>query len=246
MYWSVQPAALNNHRPHRFPALRAYRLDLPHNRQPLFNLAKNHVLAIQPRRGLGADEKLRAVSIRSRVGHGHDARLGVLELEVLVVELLPVDGLAAGAVPVGEVAALAHEFGDDPVEGRAPIAKALLPGAEDFEVLAGFGHVFVVEADDDLADPFPADGHFEVDSGSERFFGGDGQDLLAVDAFGFWSGVDFAEAPVVGPAAVAVAAPGLGVAGGRDWEGGIIEVKIQFLLSKSGKGRPKKLKVWWP
>ena len=44
-------------------------------------------------------------------------RTGVLEGEVLVGELLAVDGLAAGAVAAGEVATLAHELGDDAVEG---------------------------------------------------------------------------------------------------------------------------------
>ena len=39
------------------------------------------------------------------------------EGEVLVVELVAVDGLAASAVVVGEVTALAHELGDDAVEG---------------------------------------------------------------------------------------------------------------------------------
>ena len=44
---------------------------------------------------------------------------------VLVRELLAVDGLAAGAVAGGEVAALAHEVGDDAVEGGALVVEGL-------------------------------------------------------------------------------------------------------------------------
>ena len=49
---------------------------------------------------------------------------------VLIRELGAVDGLAAGAVVVGEVAALAHELGDHAVEGGALEAEALLAGAQ--------------------------------------------------------------------------------------------------------------------
>ena len=49
---------------------------------------------------------LRAVGSGARVGHREDARPRLLEREVLVGELLSVDGLAAGAVAAGEVAAL--------------------------------------------------------------------------------------------------------------------------------------------
>ena len=38
------------------------------------------------------------------------------------------------------VSHLAHEVGDDPVEGGALEPEALLPGAEGAEVLRGLGH----------------------------------------------------------------------------------------------------------
>ena len=59
----------------------------------------------------------------------------MLQGEVLIGELGAIDGLAASAVAGGEVAALAHEVGDDAVEGRALVAEALLAGAESAEVL---------------------------------------------------------------------------------------------------------------
>jgi hypothetical protein len=65
------------------------------------------VLAVEERRGDGAEEKLGPVGVGARVGHGEDAGSGVGEGEVLVGEGPAVDGLAARAVVVGEVTALA-------------------------------------------------------------------------------------------------------------------------------------------
>ena len=53
-------------------------------------------------------------------------RTGVPQLEVLVGELLAIDGLAAAAISSGEVATLAHEVRDDTVERGALVAEALL------------------------------------------------------------------------------------------------------------------------
>lgn len=59
----------------------------------------------------------------------------VFEDKVLIVELLPVDGLAPCAVVVREIAALAHELGDDAVEATSLKAEALLVGAQASEIL---------------------------------------------------------------------------------------------------------------
>ena len=40
----------------------------------------------------------------------------MLQLEVLILELVAIDGLATSAIVVGEVTTLAHELGDDAVE----------------------------------------------------------------------------------------------------------------------------------
>ena len=63
----------------------------------------------------------------------------MLQVEVLILKLVAVDGLAASSVVVGEVAALAHEVGDDAVEGGPLVTEALLPGAEGAEVLGSLG-----------------------------------------------------------------------------------------------------------
>ena len=59
-----------------------------------------------------------------------NAFLGVLELEVLIGELLAVNGLATGSVAVGEVTTLDHELLDDTVEGGALISEALLASGQ--------------------------------------------------------------------------------------------------------------------
>lgn len=53
-----------------------------------------------------ADEELGPVGVRSSVGHGQVAWSGVLYGEVLIFELVAIDGLSTGSVVVGEVAAL--------------------------------------------------------------------------------------------------------------------------------------------
>ena len=108
----------------------------------LRHLTEDGVLAVKPGGHDGGDEELGPVGVGAGVGHGQEPGLGVLLDEVLVVELGAVDGLTTGAVPGGEVAALAHELGDDAVElgalvvqGLARLADALLTSAKRPEVL---------------------------------------------------------------------------------------------------------------
>ena len=54
--------------------------------------------AIEPGGDDGRDEELRAVGVGAGVGHAEHEWLLVLELEVLVRELLAVDGFAARAL----------------------------------------------------------------------------------------------------------------------------------------------------
>ena len=59
----------------------------------------------------------------------------MLQCEVLVGELLPVDALAPRAVAPREVAPLQHELRDDSVEVAPLEAEPLLAGAQSSEVL---------------------------------------------------------------------------------------------------------------
>uniref|UniRef100_A0A8B9GAU3 Uncharacterized protein n=1 Tax=Amazona collaria TaxID=241587 RepID=A0A8B9GAU3_9PSIT len=85
------------------------------------------VLPIQPVCFLTRDEELGAVD--------GSTWPRVFQNEVFIIELLPIDGFAPGAVVVGEVASLAHELGDDAVEAAPFEAKAFLVGAEAAEIL---------------------------------------------------------------------------------------------------------------
>ena len=119
-------------------------LDVLDDIHALGDLSEHDMSAVQPGGLHGADEELGAVGVLAGVGHGKGSWAGVLEVEVLVLELHAVDGLSAGAVVVGEVSSLAHELRDDAVEARAlvvqrlaALAHALLSGAQGTEVLRG-------------------------------------------------------------------------------------------------------------
>lgn len=84
--------------------LAAVALDLLDDIHALHDLAEDDVTLVQPGGLDGADEELRAVRVRSGVGHAQDSRAGVLQRKVLILELVAVDRLASGAVVVGKVA----------------------------------------------------------------------------------------------------------------------------------------------
>lgn len=97
----------------------------------------------------------------------------MLLLEVLIGELLSVDGLATSAlgrvlilkvarsdciiasrnthVVVGEVTTLEHEVGDDTVERRSSVAESLFTSAKGAEVLGCLGDYIVVKLELDTA-----------------------------------------------------------------------------------------------
>jgi hypothetical protein len=105
----------------------------------------------------------------------------VLQLEVLVGELVAVDGLAASAVALGEVTTLDHEVLDDTVERGALVTKALLASSKSSEVLGSLltrkhhddcvksrtcsylGDGLAVETEDDTSKLFITRSHIEVD-----------------------------------------------------------------------------------
>ena len=115
------------------------------------DLAEDDVLAIEPRGDNGGDEELGAVGVGASVGHGQKTRAGVLVDEVLIGELLTVDGATTGTVATGEVTTLEHELGDDTVEGRALVTLTLLGVAELSEVLGGLGNLVGEEVEVDAA-----------------------------------------------------------------------------------------------
>ena len=74
-----------------------------------------------------ADKELGSVGVRSSIGHGQCPWFSVIQFEVLVGELLPVDAPSASTVVVGEVAALTHEVRNDTMESALPEALSFRP-----------------------------------------------------------------------------------------------------------------------
>ena len=143
-------------------------LDFLDDVQALNNGAEDAMLAIQPGGLDGAQEELGTVGVGAGVGHGEDTGASVLEGEVLISELLTVDGLTTGAVAASEVTTLAHEVVDDTmeggaleVEGLAGLAHALLAGAEATEILGGLGDNVSAELHDDATGGGTTNGHVE-------------------------------------------------------------------------------------
>lgn len=132
-------------------------------------LTENHVLAIEPAGHHRGDEELGSIGVGPGIGHREKARLGVLELEVLIWEVggeellqnkigssrvltskfLAIDRLATSTIVAGEITALKHELGDHPVETGTFIAKSVLASCELPEVSCGFGDDFVVQFEND-------------------------------------------------------------------------------------------------
>ena len=103
------------------------------------------MLPIQPRGLDSGDEELRAVGVFPSIGHRQPAGSLVLQSEVLVIELVPVDGLPTGSISSGEVSPLTHEVGDDTVETGSLVAEALLSSAQGTEVLSSLGDHVITE-----------------------------------------------------------------------------------------------------
>merc|ERR550534_335467 len=72
----------------------------------------------------------------------------------------------AGAVSCGEVATLAHEVGDDAVEGGSLVAVSLLAGAQGAEVLGGLGDDVAPQLHDDFSNGSAIGGDIKEHSGS--------------------------------------------------------------------------------
>merc|ERR1719270_2920627 len=86
----------------RLARLRADGLNGLDDIHALRHSAEDDVLAIEPLRLDRAQEELRAVGVRACVRHREDTWPCMLQREVLVGELLPVDRLSASPIACGE------------------------------------------------------------------------------------------------------------------------------------------------
>lgn len=87
----------------RLPTLGSESLNQPHKIHALNNFSKYCVLSIEPFCLFCCDEELGAVGVGPSISHGEEARLGVLELEVLIRELSTINTLTTSSIEVGKV-----------------------------------------------------------------------------------------------------------------------------------------------
>ena len=95
----------------------------------------------------------------------HITRSSVFQAEIFILELVSIDGLSTSSIASSEVASLpfsrlitpqvqlnpnhlAHEVGDDPVEGRPFETEAFLSSAQSAEILRGLGNHVGAELSD--------------------------------------------------------------------------------------------------
>jgi len=96
----------------------------------------------------------------------------VLQGEVLVLELVAIDGLATSTVSGSEVTTLAHEVGDDTVECGSLEAESLLSCAQSTEVLRGLGDHIRPQLHDNLANGCTISSDIEENTGGHvEWFG---------------------------------------------------------------------------
>jgi len=145
--------------------LRSKGFNLLNDIHALDDLSKDDVLAVQPAGLGGADKELGAVSVGTSVGHGKDTWTSVCQLEVLVLELVTVDGLATSTVVGCEITSLAHKVRDDPVEGGSLVTKSLLAGAQGTEILGSLGDDIGPELHDNPTHRGAVGGHIKVHAG---------------------------------------------------------------------------------
>uniref|UniRef100_A0ABI7YYR0 Uncharacterized protein n=1 Tax=Felis catus TaxID=9685 RepID=A0ABI7YYR0_FELCA len=139
-----------------------------HDVHAFLHHAKHHVLAIQPLGLGGADEKLGTVRVGSGVRHGQDARTCVLQDEILVVKLLPVDGLASSAIMACEVTTLAHKSRDNPVKAGTFVTKSFLPSAESTKILCCLGNFVCKQLEGDAAQGLAVHGDVKEHGGVDH------------------------------------------------------------------------------
>merc|ERR1719244_1322743 len=126
-----------------FPRLGTKAFDLLDDIHSLHNLAKHHMLPIQPLSLGSAEKELGPIGVGASISHGQNARSGVLQLEILILKLGTVDRLATSTISSSEVTPLAHKVGNHPVERRSLETEPLLAGTQCPEVFRSLGnHVF--------------------------------------------------------------------------------------------------------
>lgn len=144
----------------------AHLVELINNILSVNHFSKDDVLSVKPGARHEGDEELWAIGVLASISHGEQVWLGMFDLEVLILKLSAVDGLASSAVVVGEISTLGHELIDDAMESWSLVSESLLSSAESSEVLSSLGDDVVKELESDSSGRFIVDADVEEDFGS--------------------------------------------------------------------------------
>lgn len=84
-------AVLDYHRSSGLTTVGSNPFDLLDGVHTFNNLAKHHVLSIQPWTWHSGDEELRPIGVGTSIGHTQQSRLGVSDVEVFIFEFFTVN-----------------------------------------------------------------------------------------------------------------------------------------------------------
>lgn len=139
----------------RFSALGTITFNLLDHIHTFNDGTEDDMTVVQPGSFHGRNEELWAIRVWSSVGlrkkvmlvtsvlqyaestyHWQCAWCEMLQGEVLILELVAIDGFATSAIVIGEITTLAHEVWNHAVECWVFVAETLLAGAQGTEVFA--------------------------------------------------------------------------------------------------------------
>ena len=140
------------------PAVGSLSLDFLDKLYSFNNFPKDNMTTIKPRCLNSSNEELRSVCVGSRVGHGQVHGSFMLELEILIVKLGPVDGFSSTSIKISKITSLDHEIGNDSMEDGALEMKwlsrfsdSLRTGAQGTKVLGSLGDVISKQSQNDAS-----------------------------------------------------------------------------------------------
>src|SRR5947209_593625 len=81
--------------------------------------------------------KQQTIGIFARICHAEKTLLGMLQLEILVLKLVPIDRFSTCTVSFGEIPTLDHELLDDPMKSGTFISEPLFSSCKGTKVLCG-------------------------------------------------------------------------------------------------------------
>ena len=100
-----------------------YLSQLPDDVHAFYDLTKNHVFPVQMRTLFQGDKELAGVGIFAAVGHRQHARMGMTSLEIFVLELAWVNGVATRSILACDISALEHKIRDNSVHPASQEVK---------------------------------------------------------------------------------------------------------------------------